>query len=252
MVKVLQKAFDLLEYVIGQAGRPVTPAELSEKFAINNATCVRLLKNLVQLGYLEQPVRSQYLPGPMLAVIGRHPVYRRSLLALAEPLIHRQAAELGESVLLAVLQHGRRYIICHRNCNLRMKIFDQLLYHEDLYVTATGRMLLACGDDGERAAAVKQFGLPPAEHWPEAATPAGFEAALRQIRAAGRLRYWNRFSDLHVMAFPIFEGSRCIAALGASLPETEAAEKGDAVFAAIEALAGLINRKLEPIAKNFG
>ena len=65
MIKVLQKTFDLLEYV-GACPHPVLPREAAEALRLPQPTTVRLLRDLAELGYLEQSgPRKGYRLGPV-------------------------------------------------------------------------------------------------------------------------------------------------------------------------------------------
>ena len=51
MIKVLDKTFLILEKLALQSPRPCRIGELAEEFGLNNATCARILKELVEAGY---------------------------------------------------------------------------------------------------------------------------------------------------------------------------------------------------------
>ena len=59
-MKSLQKAFDILEYVVLQNGEPVTPTRAAAALSINLATCTRIMGELVKRGYLVQISRPGY------------------------------------------------------------------------------------------------------------------------------------------------------------------------------------------------
>ena len=93
MIKVLKKAFSIVEYVAGKSGNPVLPGEIVAALGINQPTCVRILKDLVELNYLEQISRQKgYVLGPLAYWITGTKRYREELVAVADPLVERWGA----------------------------------------------------------------------------------------------------------------------------------------------------------------
>ena len=53
MIKVLHKAFEIIQ-CISESGGAMLPSNIADAIGINQATCVRILRDLIDLGYLEQ------------------------------------------------------------------------------------------------------------------------------------------------------------------------------------------------------
>lgn len=220
MIKVLEKSFGILEAVALRAPLPSTPLELAARLGINRATCSRLLRELCDAGYLQDlPRRRGYLPAPRLLTLGNAAGIRDRLLDFARPVADRCAAELRNSVVLAVLHRGRRYVLHLRNCNPSVKIALDRLAFDDVFETATGAVLAAELPE-EEALALFRASAPP-----RSVCAVRSEAELLELLAA--IRREKFFAAPKPEAFqwiyaaPIFENGVCSAALGVSIPERE-------------------------------
>ncbi|OQA85413.1 MAG: hypothetical protein BWY31_01935 [Lentisphaerae bacterium ADurb.Bin242] len=173
-MKSLHKTFDILEYVILQNGRKVTPSNAAEAVGVNLATCTRIMGELVDRGYLVKVSRKEgYLPGPMTVSIGTrsHP-YERLAKAAAEP-VRQLSEELRCQVNLAVLHGERRVMLCYHLNPAATRPWDHFIF-SDHWVTATGRLLIASLEDRDARKIVSSIGIRP---YPK--------AGLDKIRADG-------------------------------------------------------------------
>ena len=57
MIKVLDKTFGILEEIIKATPHPMGPMALAEALELNRATCSRILKMLLDSGYIIQVSR---------------------------------------------------------------------------------------------------------------------------------------------------------------------------------------------------
>lgn len=245
MIKVIRKSFALMEFIALKDGKPVLPLEAARSLGLNQATTVRILKDLLDLGYLTQISRNKgYILGPMAHSVFSRNAFREKLIRVAEPIARQCAERIGESVILAVLQGARRYVLFHENRNPDMNIDIGALYFEDCYLTATGRMLLAHAGAQRVGEVVRKIGLPGKAAWPKASTLEKLNAQLAKIRRNGSIEFLGA-SGLYIMAFPVFEGNEFVAAFGASFPEKAySREKRARTFAAVKAAAASISEKL--------
>jgi DNA-binding IclR family transcriptional regulator len=155
----------------------------------------------------------------------------------------RLAGEVRETVLLATMERGKRSILCQVNGNEVFQIRDQFLLRQDVYRTATGRLLLAHLSPEELRSFVAGNGLPGEGQWPEAASKVKLAAALERIRSEGKV---ITLADLVGVAFPIFESGRVVAALGLFLPrERFKREHRNRILKQMAGTAALISSQLE-------
>ena len=160
-MKSLHKSFYILEYVILQNGRKITPSDAAEAVGVNLATCTRIMGELVDRGYLVKVSRKEgYLPGPMTVSLGtrNHP-YERLAKAASEP-IRLLSEELRCQVNLAVMHEGRRVMLCYNLSSGTARPWDRFTF-EDHWVTATGRLLIASLEDREARKIISSIGVKP-------------------------------------------------------------------------------------------
>lgn len=152
MVNAIEKAFIILEKIASCGSAALTPAQIADELQLNRATCSRILKQLLDMGYVMKVSRQQgYTAGPGLHTMGMICRYNEPLLKCAIPVIDRCAVELQNSVLLSQLCNGRRYILYHRNCNPDLPVNITRHCYDDLFATATGLLLTAYCSKSERA-----------------------------------------------------------------------------------------------------
>ncbi len=220
MTKVLKKTFDIIEFIAGRRGQPVLPAEIVKAIKLNQATIIRILKDMVALGYLEQISRQKgYVLGPMAFWLTGGKKYKDTLTRKADSFVQFCAKKSGQSVLLAAAVGTRRFILCHHNGNPRLNVNVDDPWYEDMYITATGRMLLAYMNEYEIEAFIKNGGLPSELEWPGVASAAELKKMLRVIKDAGIVAF--RKETLFIISCPVFKGKEFVAALGMSIPNAE-------------------------------
>ena len=218
MIKVLQKTFAILEY-IAVSPHPVTPGELVEVLNLPQPTAARILRDLAELGYLEQSgARKGYRPGPVFYLIAGGKLYDDEFMRFARTEIRECARELGQSVLFAVRRRNSRLILCHYNYNPRFRIDTRAMRFHDLYVTASGRMLLAFAPEGELDTFIRENGLPAPEVWPGAADGIDIlKRELGRIRTDRCLELQRSFcGNFHIYARPVFRGRAFLGAVAAN------------------------------------
>lgn len=244
MIKVLKKAFVILEYVRDRRNEPPLLGDIAEKAAMPQPTCSRIVKDLVEMEYLEQcGAKKGFSLGPKAYMMGAGESYRKDLKEIADPLVKKCSEKVQESVLLAVMNNGKRYILCHHNGNPELQIAVDKPYYEDIYTTATGRLLLAFSSEKTIAGYVSENGF-PCEKWANINSETKLRARLEGIREKGFELDATR--QLVIMAFPVFNGENMVAALGCSVPRMNyEGEKGKAVFSSVMKTADNISKFLD-------
>jgi len=226
MIKVLQKTFDLLEYV-GSSPHPVPPREAAETLGLPQPTTVRLLRDLAELGYLEQSgPRKGYRLGPVPFHLAGGKIYNDEFMRFVSAAVKECARELGQSVQFAIRRRSCRYILCHYNFNPGFFVDTARIRFRDLYNTGSGRTLLAFTPEGELDELVAELGLPSPGVWPEAAPDR--EHLLHEL---GRIRTARGIEmprslcgNFHVYARPVFRNRVFAGVVGANW-ETSASDE---------------------------
>ena len=208
-MKSLQKALDILEYVVLQNGERVTPTRAAEALSINLATCTRIMGELVKRGYLVQISRKDgYIPGPMIPALGtRHNRYE-ILAAAARTPIEKLSQQLGCQVNFSIMHAGRRIMLCYHLSRQALRPWDHFTF-SDHWETATGRLLIAAMDESEGRKAAAASGIQP---FPR--------KELSRIRQAGWVRFRQDPLEIigHLIVFPGYPP----AAFGFGIPPEQA------------------------------
>jgi DNA-binding IclR family transcriptional regulator len=247
MIKVLDKAFGIVEHAAIASPHPLSPGKLAEKLGINKATCSRIIKDLVAAGYLIQVSRLEgYTIGPRAFALMQHVSYKDDTIRAAAPLVKECAQKTGESVLLAEVCNKQRYILTHYNFNPRMNVDLNQIAYDDLCSTATGIILLAF--------LPSELALEIIENSQErklldavSGTQKPLEF-LKNVRKTGSFCYNEDAHHLAVAAFPVFKNEQFIAALGASVLKEDFIEKHkDLTLRELKATADRISSSLSSI-----
>lgn len=248
VIKVLEKMFAILEFVVSKRGVPVLPAEIVHALGINQTTCIRLLKDLVENGYLSQISRTRgYVPGPTAVWIGRVSIFQSELHKVCQPILTDAALRDNISMLVAVRHQKYRVLICGCNSPQGVQLNMTLPRFPDLFCSATGIMLLAHTSAEELNQVIREVGMPSGPPWnEEGANPvsrAELDLKLYNVRKQGEFRH-HAFG-VEACSAPIFKAGKLEAALGGAwrhaLPPAQRdvlAEKLKAVAVEISALLG--------------
>lgn len=251
MTKVLNKAFGILETVLQASPMPVPLMELARELELNKATCSRLARELVEMGYLEQPsARSGFVVGPRAGAFGSRARYAENLAAVAEAPIRAYAEKLRQAAMLVILRRGLRYVLVQHNFNPDMRIDLSPLAFADAFNTATGLVLLAYSGEEEYQAALALRSEALSVRWNERGGDANKDAILEGIREDGHLIHFSTLSTYpSAVAFPVFKGKRFVAAIGASMPREQFAvqEQRDLMVREVSMAAKTISVRLSSV-----
>lgn len=138
-VQSVERAFFLLEQ-IGEAG-DVSLTELSALIELPAPTTHRLLKTLVNLGYVRQRVNRRYGLGLGLIRLGDRADTQFAPLAL--PHLEALARQTGESANLAVLEGNMIVYIAQAPSPHAMRMFTEPGHRAFTHSTGVGKAILA-------------------------------------------------------------------------------------------------------------
>lgn len=216
MIKVLDKTFGILEAIVRATPHPMGPMALAETLNLNRATCSRILKMLLDSGYIVQVSRQAgYAAGPRILTLSNMAMFQSALLEKAIPVIDRTAEAVRDSVLISQIYAGERYVLYHRNCNPDRRIRLAAPSFQDIYETATGVLEMAYRSPEEQLA---YYDAVPCRHniLPEFRRRGNVHPLLEKIREEGM--FHSRKTDQGVFAFPVFSNRHFLASLGCSIP----------------------------------
>lgn len=193
---------------------------LAGEAGIPPSTCVRLLRDLVALGWADQDgPRGTYALGPRAASLAHALPYRGALVGVARPLVSALARRLGAQVLVAVLRGDRRLVVLRADASTTG---DPLCLAEEreLYASASGRLLVAHLDWRGRRRLVARIGLPGPRRWPGIGTWAELSQECAAIRSAGLVQNLPSDSEMNAVAVALPDGEGGIGALAVGMAKS--------------------------------
>jgi DNA-binding IclR family transcriptional regulator len=216
----LHRALDVLE-ALASAGRPLALGELSERVGARKPTAHRLLATLTARGYASQDTRDgRYSAGIRLFELGSLWAQNLDLRFVAAPHLDRLNEETGETVHLAVYDHGDAVYIDKRETRHAVVASTHVGRRCPAYCVATGRVLLA-HQPAEAIADVLAGPLP--RHTERTTTdPGELAALLEDVRRDGfAVNRGSLREGVGGIAAPIRDHTGAVvAAVGCCLPES--------------------------------
>ena len=181
-VQSLERAFAILE-TMADAGGVISLSQLANDAQLPLPTIHRLVRTLVDLGYVRQEASRQYSLGPRLIRLGE--TTSRMVSRWARPHMERLAHELGESVNLAMLDGDQvvyiGQVMASRNS---MRMFTEVGRRVLPHSTGVGKAIMADMDPEQVKAILARTGMPArTEH--TITDPEAFAAELGRTRARG-------------------------------------------------------------------
>jgi IclR family acetate operon transcriptional repressor len=181
-VQSLDRAFAILE-TIADAGGVISLSQLATDTGLPLPTIHRLVRTLVDLGYVRQEPSRQYSLGPRLIRLGE--TTSRRLATWARPHLSQVVSQLGESVNLAMLDGDQVvYVGQVMPSQNSMRMFTEVGRRVDPHTTAVGKAMLARSDDAVVRALLSRTGMATRTAH-TITTPDEFIAELERTRARG-------------------------------------------------------------------
>ena len=156
-VQSLDRAFAILE-AMADAGGMISLSQLVERADLPLATIHRLVRTLVDLGYVRQEPSRQYSLGPRLMRLSD--TSSRRIGVWANAAMKNAVAQLGESVNLAVLDGDEIVYVAQVQPSTNfMRMFTEVGRRTQPHTTAVGKAILAEREDVEVAALLGRTGM---------------------------------------------------------------------------------------------
>jgi IclR family acetate operon transcriptional repressor len=181
-VQSIDRAFAILE-AMADSGGVIGLSQLAGASGLPLATIHRLVRTLVELGYVRQEPSRQYSLGPRLMRLAEGSTKR--LGTLARPAMSRVVERLGESVNLAVLDGEEIVYVAQVQPSANfMRMFTEVGRRTKPHTTAVGKAILAHEPDQDVLALLKRSGMPRRTER-TLTTPEEFLADLARVRERG-------------------------------------------------------------------
>lgn len=180
----LTRGFALLE-ALSEAGGEAGLSELAARTGLAQGTIHRLVRTLVDLGYLRQLPSRRYTLGPRLVRLGD--TAAGLLGRWATPVLTDLVAAVGETANLAVLDGDRAVYVAQVPSAHSVRMFTEIGRRVPLHCTGVGKALLTLLPAADVAALIARTGLPATT--PATITePEALRAALAAARRHGSVR----------------------------------------------------------------
>lgn len=157
-VQSLERAFGILE-AMAEAGGMISLSQLTVQLSLPPATIHRLIRSLVDLGYVRQEANRQYSLGPKLLRLSAESA--RRIGVWAGPHLSRAVEQLGESVNVAVLEDDHvTYVAQVQPSTTLMRMFTEVGRRTLPHGTAVGKVMLAQLPEDAVRALLSRTGMP--------------------------------------------------------------------------------------------
>lgn len=156
-VQSVHRAFDLIEIVAAHGGH-LAIGEIAAATDIPLPTIHRLLKTLVERGYMRQMPNRRYALGFRLVPLG---ATASSMVGVnTETLLAELVSELGETANLAILSGAHAEYVAQVPSRHSMRMFTEVGRQVELHCSGVGKALLAQLDDDQVRSVIDRVGLP--------------------------------------------------------------------------------------------
>jgi len=155
-VQSVHRALDLVEVVAARGGH-LTIGEIAAATEVPLPTVHRLLRTLVDRGYMRQMPNRRYALGFRLVPLGAAAGSMAG--ADTEVVLTGLVDRLGETANLAVLSGARAEYVAQVPGRHAMRMFTEVGRQVDLHCTGVGKALLSRLDDDRALALVRRGGL---------------------------------------------------------------------------------------------
>ena len=145
LIKVLHKAFDLIESMSADKSRVFTLSELSSMINEKPTTCANIVKTLCDRGYLCRMEPKGYTLGPVAQGLNYTDMVDTRLIETSREAMTELVCKYGASGVLAVLRRGKKKILDDYNSESEVVINKTVRKDHELYTTSTGLVLTAEG-----------------------------------------------------------------------------------------------------------
>ena len=216
MLKTVDRALQLL-LSFEEADQEYRVGELAAMLGVDKSVASRLAATLAERGFLERDAENgAFRLGPELGRLGLLATSSRyNLVALAQRTMERLAAEVGETVYLAVLESNKVVNVAQAEGHHLIGIGDWVGWRTEPHCTANGKVLLAFADG-------RKIGDLFLEAFTERTITSTDElrSELEGVRRNGWATSVDEFEEgLHGVAVPVFDASgSCRAALSVAGP----------------------------------
>jgi DNA-binding IclR family transcriptional regulator len=217
MIQVINRAFDILEFLATEPDKQRSLSEIAEKLNLNQGTCANIIKTMVTRKYIEKlDNKKGYCLGSMAFGLTGNEGYKKDLTKAAKEELEKLTKKLNENSLLAVLEKDLRRVIVRVMSSHPVQA--STASEKKAYNSSSGRALIAMLNETELEKFVKQYGLPKKGEWEGVKDKRTLREQIEKITADG---YATQLTNENIfgLAVPVYKGEKVIASLSIYMPE---------------------------------
>jgi IclR family transcriptional regulator, acetate operon repressor len=214
-VQSVDRALDLLE-TLASSGQPLGVSDLAALTRLPEGTAHRLLRSLLQRGYVRQTPDRKYGLGS--SVLRLRDAGHRTLATAAGPALARLVEISGETANLAVLEGDSAVYVGQVPSGRALRMFAEVGRQVFVHCTAVGKVLVADLPERQVRAMLARVGMPA--RTPATITePDAFLAELERVRRQGfAVDDGEEETGVRCLAVPVRDGGQVVAAVSVSGP----------------------------------
>jgi len=220
MIGSVQKTIKILNTISEGKNRPVSLSHINKVTGLNKSTCSHIISTLESEGYVKKISHTKgYILGPATYCLSRYGKYENEFVSICHPLINWLHKKTGYSVILAVIEGGQKYTIDYIDTEKILPEISEII-PDDIYRTATGRIIMANMDTSDIKKIFEKNGIPPKGHWEEITSFETLEAKLSEFDKNGVVQTYCVRDDGKILlgyASAIFRYTKCVGAIGVAV-----------------------------------
>lgn len=196
----------------------VSLEQLSKAADIPKSTCVHILNTLIDETLAERIKYSRYILGVGCFYLTRSGKFDSKRIDICRPVLQWLRNKTGETALIAELHNSEKYTLDYAigNYKLQNSGYDILL--DDIYRTASGRLLTAHLSDDRLFDLISRHGLPKSPEWTDFPNISAFQKALKVLRDEPWISVENQYTIGY--AAPLYDGKTVFAAIGLAVSKS--------------------------------
>jgi DNA-binding IclR family transcriptional regulator len=217
MIQVINRAFDILEFLATEPDKQRSLSEIAEKLNLNQGTCANIIKTMVTRKYIEKLDKKKgYCLGSMAFGLTGNEGYKKDITQAAKEELENLTKKLNENSLLAVLEKDLRRVIVRVMSSHPVQA--STASEKKAYNSSSGRALIGMMNETELEKFIKQYGLPKKGEWEGVTNRKTLFEKIKKIKEEG---YATQMTEEHIfgLAVPVYKGDKVIASLSIYMPE---------------------------------
>ena len=191
-----------------------------ESTGINKSTCSHIISTLLYDGYvIRVSHKLGYIIGPAFYALTKHISYDSKLTSVCHEVIEWINKQFPCTAVLAVIENAQKYIVDYIDSEQHPFVPPIELFNDDIFQTATGRILASNLRRYEFDKVIERHGLPKYIGKIEIRNSDQLYKNLESIKKEKIVKVCSVRNNIYVhnYAFGIYRDARCIASIGVTV-----------------------------------